>query len=103
MTTAARNMVCGSGRGQVDGGDQAGSGRTKMMAERRTFSSWFRWPTWFAARSRRAAERRKAEDFADYGTAFGLDLSMDPKTDATARTTRPAANPTPTKGPVDKR
>lgn len=81
-------------------GNRAGSGRMTMMAERRTLSSWFHWSTWFAGRSRRAAERRKAEDFADYGTAFGLDMSMDPQGESA---TRPAAQPTPTKAPSAKR
>lgn len=81
-------------------GGRAGSGSKTMIAERRTLSSWFHWTTWFSDRSRRKAERRKAEDFADYGTAFGLDLSMDP----TAKPSdRPSAQPTPTKAPSNKR
>jgi hypothetical protein len=71
-----------------------------MMTKRRTLSSWFHWSTWFAGRSRRAAARRKAEDFADYGTAFGLDMSMDPQRESTAR---PAAQPAPAKAPSTKR
>ena len=71
-----------------------------MMAERRTLGSWFPWTTWFSDRSRRKAERRKAEDFADYGTAFGLDLSLDPKAEPADR---PATQPTPTKAPAQKR
>ncbi len=71
-----------------------------MMAERRTLSSWFHWSTWFAGRSQRAAARRKAEDFADYGTAFGLDMSMDPLGESA---TRPAARPAPAKAPTGKR
>ncbi|MEY4907226.1 MAG: hypothetical protein RL260_944 [Pseudomonadota bacterium] len=71
-----------------------------MMAERRTLSSWFHWSTWFTGRSRRAAERRKAEDFADYGTAFGLDMSMDPQDKSVPR---PSAHPTPAKAPSQKR
>ncbi len=71
-----------------------------MMAERRTLSSWFHWSTWFAGRSRRAAERRKAEDFADYGTAFGLDMSMDSQDKSAPR---PSAHPTPAKAPSQKR
>ena len=72
-----------------------------MMAERRTLSSWFHWSTWFSGRSRREAEQRKAEDFADYGTAFGLDLSMDPQ--QSASTPRPATQPTPAKAPTARR
>jgi hypothetical protein len=71
-----------------------------MMAERRTLGSWFHWTTWFSGRSKRAAARHKADDFADYGTAFGLDLSMDPQGTPSAR---PAAQPTPTKAPAAKR
>lgn len=81
-------------------GNRAGSGRMTMMAERRTLSSWFPWTHWFSDRSRRKAERRKAEDFADYGTAFGLDLSMDPKGESPDR---PSAQPTPVKAPTSKR
>lgn len=84
----------------MDEGTRAGSGRMTMMAERRTLSSWFHWSTWFAGRSRRAAARRKAEDFADYGTAFGLDMSMDPKSESTPP---PAAHPAPAKAPSAKR
>jgi len=84
----------------VDEGTWAGSGSMTMMAERRTLSSWFHWSTWFAGRSQRAAARRKAEDFADYGTAFGLDMSMDPQG---ASATRPAAHPEPAKAPSAKR
>jgi hypothetical protein len=71
-----------------------------MMTERRSLSGWFNWSSWFSSRSRRAAERRKAEDFADYGTAFGLDMSLDHQSESA---TRPAADPTPTKAPASKR
>jgi hypothetical protein len=36
---------------------------------------------WLAGRATRAAQRKKATDFADYGTAFGLDMSMGAQTD----------------------
>ena len=72
-----------------------------MMAERRTLGSWFHWSTWFGDRAQREAERRKADDFADYGTAFGLDLSMDPQPSASAP--RPATQPTPAKAPTERR
>jgi hypothetical protein len=71
-----------------------------MMAERRTLSSWFHWSTWFAGRTQREADRRKAEDCADYGTAFGLDMSMDPQGDSASR---PSAQPTPAKAPAAPR
>jgi len=84
----------------VDEGTRASSGRMTMTAERRTLRSWFQWSTWFAGRSRRAAARRKAEDFADYGTAFGLDMSMDPQSESSAR---PATHPAPAKAPSTRR
>ncbi|WP_294001434.1 hypothetical protein [Sphaerotilus sp.] len=71
-----------------------------MTTERRTLHSWFHWSTWFAGRTQRAAAQQKAADFADYGTAFGLDLSLDPKAGSTPR---PAAQPTPTKAPNTRR
>lgn len=71
-----------------------------MTAERRTLSSWFHWSTWFAGRASQAAARRKANDFADYGTAFGLDLSMDTQQNPS---TRPAAQAEPAKAPGQKR
>jgi hypothetical protein len=73
-----------------------------MMTERRTLSGWFhfQWPSWFSARSRRAAARRKAEDFADHGTAFGLDMSMDHQS---LSATRPAADTPPAKAPHTRR
>jgi len=40
------------------------------MAQRRQWTSWFR--LWGAKRP----ARNKLDDFADYGTAFGLDLSL---------------------------
>ena len=39
----------------------------------KTRRSWTTWLRWFH-RSRRS--RRSTPDFADYGTAFGLDMSM---------------------------
>jgi hypothetical protein len=73
-----------------------------MMTERRTLRGWFHfnWSSWFSGRSQRAADRRKAADFADYGTAFGLDMSMDPHAD---RAIRPATQPMPAKAPTSKR
>lgn len=38
-----------------------------------TQHAWTRWMRWFSRR-RRAA--RHSHDFADYGTAFGLDMSL---------------------------
>jgi hypothetical protein len=37
--------------------------------------SWMRWMRWFSVRRKKAYT---GIDFADYGTAFGLDLSMTP-------------------------
>lgn len=71
-----------------------------MMTERRSLSGWFNWSSWFSSRSRRAAALRKAEDFADYGTAFGLDMSLDHQNESALR---PATEPTPTKAPPGKR
>ena len=71
-----------------------------MVTVRRSLTSWLSWPNWLAGRATRAAQRRKANDFADYGTAFGLDMSMAPQRESTAR---PAAHPAPAKAPSTKR
>lgn len=44
------------------------------MYARRKWANWFRWLT---MRPRTTA-RRRSLDFADHGTAFGLDLSLTP-------------------------
>lgn len=51
---------------------------------------WARWLTWW----HRPAVRAKGPDFGDYGTAFGLDLSLEDQClrqqpGATAATERP--------------
>ena len=71
-----------------------------MMTERRSLSGWFNWSSWFTGRSRRAAAKRKAEDFADYGTAFGLDMSLDHQSESA---NRPTAEPAPSRDPASKR
>lgn len=44
---------------------------------------WMAWTAWFkrpGSRKARRSARRIPRDFADYGTAFGLDLSLTPET-----------------------
>lgn len=57
------------------------------MTKRNYWPQWLRW--W-----RRAPRRAATDDFADYGTAFGLDLSLEHerrKQSRTAEQSRPAA------------
>lgn len=45
-------------------------------------SAWMTWTNWFKRRktvTTAAGRKRRVPDFADYGTAFGLDLSMTPE------------------------
>ena len=56
-----------------------------MTTARRSLPSWLSWSSWFSNRSLRAAQRQKSRDFADYGTAFGLDMSMEPPKDIAPR------------------
>ncbi|MEX8520541.1 MAG: hypothetical protein AB3X44_18695 [Leptothrix sp. (in: b-proteobacteria)] len=44
--------------------------------------SWTRWMRWFSVRRKKA---NTSIDFADYGTAFGLDLSMTPDPEPVAQ------------------
>lgn len=46
-----------------------------MMAARTPWTRWFHWTGLFARRDEARAGRR-AHDFADLGTAFGLDMSL---------------------------
>jgi hypothetical protein len=46
--------------------------RTQIMGMH-THRSWANWMRWF---SLRRSKPRGEHDFADYGTAFGLDMSM---------------------------
>ena len=71
-----------------------------MTTMKRSLTSWLSWPSWKSGRARPAPERRRSEDCADYGTAFGLDMSMDPQGESA---TRPAAHPAPAKAPSTKR
>lgn len=56
---------------------------------------WVKWLRWW----RRAPRRAAADDFADYGTAFGLDLSLEHErrkqssNAAAGEPTRPASEP----------
>ncbi|WP_173807527.1 hypothetical protein [Sphaerotilus uruguayifluvii] len=47
-----------------------------MTTMKRSLSSWLSWSSWMPGRTRQAPERRRSEDCADYGTAFGLDMSF---------------------------
>ena len=51
-----------------------------MTTMKRSLTSWLSWPSWKSCRARSAPERRRSEDCADYGTAFGLDMSFGPQT-----------------------
>lgn len=51
-----------------------------MTTMKRSLTSWLSWPSWKSGRARPAPERRRSEDCADYGTAFGLDMSFGPQT-----------------------
>jgi hypothetical protein len=44
--------------------------------------AWMAWTNWFKRKETvktAAGRKRRVPDFADYGTAFGLDLSMTPE------------------------
>ena len=47
-----------------------------MTTMKRSLSSWLSWASWKSGRARSAPERHRSEDCADYGTAFGLDMSF---------------------------
>jgi len=47
---------------------------------------WTKWLRWW----RRAPRRAATDDFADYGTAFGLDLSLEHERRKQSRTALPA-------------
>ncbi len=45
--------------------------------------AWMAWTRWFKRKDTvktAAGRKRRVPDFADYGTAFGLDMSMTPDT-----------------------
>ncbi len=45
--------------------------------------AWMAWTQWFKRKDTvktAAGRKRRVPDFADYGTAFGLDMSMTPET-----------------------
>lgn len=65
-----------------------------MVTVRRSLTSWLSWPNWLAGRATRAAQRKKANDFADYGTAFGLDMSIGAQADQPSQAA-PAQPPVP--------
>ncbi len=48
-----------------------------MTTMKRSLTRWLNWPAWGSGRPRAARERRPSEDCADYGTAFGLDMSIE--------------------------
>ena len=62
-----------------------------MTTARRSLPSWLSWSSWFSNRSLRAAQRQKSRDFADYGTAFGLDMSKTPDLPPLTRSGPPEA------------
>ena len=48
-----------------------------MTTMKRSLTRWLNWPAWGSGRPRAAQEHRPSEDCADYGTAFGLDMSIE--------------------------
>ena len=66
-----------------------------MTTMKRSLTSWLSWPSWKSGRARPAPERRRSEDCADYGTAFGLDMSIGAQADQASPST-PAQPPAPT-------
>ncbi|MDP4302862.1 hypothetical protein [Leptothrix discophora] len=51
-------------------------------------SAWMAWTRWFKRKgsvTTASGRKRRVPDFADYGTAFGLDMSLTPEVPPVAR------------------
>jgi hypothetical protein len=68
-------------------------------------SAWMAWTQWFKRKDRNTVKtasgrKRRVPDFADYGTAFGLDLSLTPDVPPVARSAAVEAVKPPVVTPV---